>query len=44
VRQLAQDARRERAAGQPPRHYRALFRLLDETLKTAGHGGRSGQD
>ena len=33
VRQLLRNAGRERAAGQPPKSYRALFQLINETIK-----------
>ena len=36
---LVVNAARERAAGQPPRSYRALFKLLNETIANDGQGG-----
>ena len=33
VRTLLRNAERERAAGQPPKSFRALFQLLNETIK-----------
>ena len=33
VRALLRNAARERAAGQPPKSFRALFQLLNETIK-----------
>ena len=34
LRLLLRDVRREREAGRPPKSFRALFRLLDATLKS----------
>jgi ribosome-associated protein len=36
LRTLVRNARREHAAGQPPRSFRALFRLLNETITDEG--------
>jgi ribosome-associated protein len=35
IRALVRNAERERAAGQPPKSFRALFQLLNETIKPA---------
>jgi ribosome-associated protein len=49
LRALVRNARREQAAGEPPRSFRALFRLLSETLvdeadAPAGSDRDSGSD
>jgi ribosome-associated protein len=38
LRVLIRDARKEQAAGQPPRRYRELFRLVRALLDNAAHG------
>ena len=37
IRLLVRNAERERAAGQPPKSFRALFKLLNETVKDHEH-------
>ena len=39
LRLLVRNAHREREAGQPPRSYRALFQLLNETIEESEAGG-----
>jgi ribosome-associated protein len=43
LRLLVRNTHREREAGQPPRSYRALFQLLNETIAETQPGSETGQ-
>ena len=43
VRLLVRNAHRERETGQPPKSYRALFQLLNETIAESGAEGGRGE-